>query len=155
MIACVQERFKVQGFVLTGRGGARHPGDRRRVRRESGGHRELDGTRVLRESAKHWPSIKQKQSAPKTRLFFGGEPWRAQTWFRICAEAASILRAEASSNDVEDAGGALENRPLSAETPAEAGRLKGDEGSVPIPFLAQQLRTKICTFRCPEDACIV
>ena len=77
MIARVQERFKVQGFVLTGQGGARHPGDRRRVRRESGGHRELDGTRVLRESAKHWPSIKQKQSAPKPGFFFGeshGEP---------------------------------------------------------------------------------
>ena len=48
MIARVQEGFKIEGFVLTGQGGSRHPGDRRRARSESGGHRGLDETRVLR-----------------------------------------------------------------------------------------------------------
>ena len=46
MIVFFRKDSKFRGFVLTGRGGARHPGDRRRVRSESAGLGELSGTRA-------------------------------------------------------------------------------------------------------------
>ena len=53
------------------------------------------------------------------------------------ANSYSALRAEAASNDVEDAEGAPENlRPL-AESPPEAGQLKG-RWHFETPSLAQK-----------------